>query len=55
MLERRLNEKCGLLLSPVHGELEGQRLARWVLEDRLDVRVQLALHKEFFGAEARGV
>ena len=55
VLKRRLDERCGLLLSPVYGELEGHELARWVLEDHLDVRVQLALHKQLFGAETRGV
>ena len=55
LLEKRLGEKCGLLLSPVHGELEGHELARWVLEDHLDVRLQLALHKELFGVDKRGV
>jgi 7-cyano-7-deazaguanine synthase len=34
-----------LLLSPVSGTLDPQVLASWILEDRLNVRLQLQLHK----------
>jgi len=44
-----------LLFSPVWGSLDAGDLARWMLEDRLAVRLQLQLHKLLFGAEARGV
>ncbi len=43
------------LLSAVWGRLEPATLARWVLEDRLDVRVQVQLHKVIWGPDARGV
>ena len=36
---------AALHLSPVHGVLDPQALSRWVLDDRLPVRVQLQLHK----------
>jgi 7-carboxy-7-deazaguanine synthase len=45
LLERRLNEKCLVLFSPVAGSLQPADLADWILRDRLDVRFQLQLHK----------
>ncbi|HVS13373.1 MAG TPA: radical SAM protein [Thermoanaerobaculia bacterium] len=51
----RLNERCPVHLSAVHGALRLEELAAWVLEDRLQVRVQVQLHKVIWGAEARGV
>jgi 7-carboxy-7-deazaguanine synthase len=53
--ERRLTSRCPVLFSPVHGELEARELAAWVLADRLEVRVQLQLHKLLWGAKTRGV
>jgi 7-carboxy-7-deazaguanine synthase len=44
-----------LLLSPVHGVLDPRELVRWVLEDRLQARVNLQLHKYIWGQEAQGV
>ncbi|MFH1081473.1 MAG: radical SAM protein [Pseudomonadota bacterium] len=43
------------LLSPVFGKIDAQTLARWILQDRLDVRLQLQLHKLIWDAERRGV
>lgn len=52
----RLGARCGaVLLSPVHGTLAPERLAAWALEDGLDARVQLQVHKYIWGADARGV
>ena len=44
-----------VLFSPVHGVLPPERLAEWVLADRLPVRLQVQLHKYLWGAETRGV
>jgi 7-carboxy-7-deazaguanine synthase len=57
LIEReRLAERVGeVLLSPVHGELDPQRLVDWVLQDGLDVRVQLQLHKIIWNPDRRGV
>ena len=42
----RLTQKCNaVLFSVVHGVLEVAALAEWMVEDRLDVRLQLQLHK----------
>jgi 7-carboxy-7-deazaguanine synthase len=53
--ERRLDERCTVLFSPVHGQLEPGRLARWVLDDGLPVRVQVQLHKVLWPGVERGV
>ena len=44
-----------LLLSPVHGVLDPRELVGWVLEDRLEARVNLQLHKYIWGQETQGV
>lgn len=46
---------AAVLFSPVHGVLEAKRLASWMLEDRLDARLQLQVHKFIWGADVRGV
>lgn len=53
--EHDLGRRCRLLFSPVVGELEPGQLARWVLEDRLPVRVQIQLHKVLWPGVERGV
>ncbi len=44
-----------LLFSPAYGELEAAALCAWILQDRLQVRMQLQLHKYIWDAEATGV
>jgi 7-carboxy-7-deazaguanine synthase len=44
-----------VLFSPAHEDLPAVNLARWILEDGLDVRLQLQLHKYIWGADVRGV
>jgi 7-carboxy-7-deazaguanine synthase len=43
------------LLSPVFGKIDTQTLAQWILQDHLDVRLQLQLHKLIWDPERRGV
>lgn len=40
-----------VLLSPSHGAVDPAELAGWILEDRLDVRMQLQMHKYLWGDE----
>lgn len=40
-----------VLFSPSWGQLEPRELAEWVLADRLDVRLQVQLHKILWGNE----
>ena len=44
-----------VLFSPVHGELDAKQLSEWVIADRLDVRVQLQVHKYIWSPTTRGV
>jgi 7-carboxy-7-deazaguanine synthase len=45
LLQHRLAEKCPVLFSLAHGQLDATQLADWVLLDRLPVRLQVQLHK----------
>jgi 7-carboxy-7-deazaguanine synthase len=47
----QLLSTCEVLLSPSYGQLEPQMLATWILEDKLQVRFQLQLHKILWGDE----
>lgn len=49
---QQINEKTEVLMSPAFGRLEPNRLAEWILADRLDVRLQVQLHKILWGDEA---
>ena len=46
---------AAVLFSPVHDVLPAKDLARWILEDRLAVRLQLQAHKFIWSADTRGV
>lgn len=41
--------QASILFSPVYGQLEPQRLADWILQDRCNVRMQIQLHKLLWG------
>ncbi len=43
--EHDLTSRCMVLFSPVHGAIQPRELAEWIIEDKLDVRFQLQLHK----------
>lgn len=47
--ERQLAQICPMLFSPAQGLIEPQSLAEWILQDGLDVRFQLQLHKLLWG------
>jgi len=44
-----LAERCEVLFSPSHDQLDARMLADWVVEDRLPVRFQIQLHKILWG------
>jgi 7-carboxy-7-deazaguanine synthase len=46
---------ANVLLSPVHGRMPPDRLAGWMLADRLPARLQLQIHKYIWGPDRRGV
>ncbi|MGA2332743.1 MAG: radical SAM protein [Syntrophales bacterium] len=43
------------LFSPVYGRMTPELLARWILADHIDVRMQIQLHKVIWDSETRGV
>jgi 7-carboxy-7-deazaguanine synthase len=49
--EHHLASRCEVLFSPSFGQVAPRELAAWILEDRLDVRFQLQLHKAIWGEE----
>ena len=49
ILNENLVKKGTILLSPVHGEVDSESLASWILRDSLPVRLQLQLHKIIWG------
>jgi 7-carboxy-7-deazaguanine synthase len=51
LLRGRAPLPCQVLLSPSWGQVEPRELAEWILADRLDVRLQLQLHKLLWGNE----
>ena len=48
---RDLTSRLQVLFSPVWESLPPRQLADWILEDRLEVRMQLQLHKLLWGEE----
>jgi 7-carboxy-7-deazaguanine synthase len=53
--KNRLQNKCEILFSAVFGELEPVQLIHWILDDKLDVRFQLQMHKYIWHPETKGV
>ena len=50
--ELKLTEKCPVLFSPSFHDLKADELASWVLADKLQVRMQIQLHKVLWGERA---
>jgi 7-carboxy-7-deazaguanine synthase len=53
ILEKKISDICDIIFSPVYKLLNSSDLANWILEDKLNVRLQLQLHKHLWG-EQRG-
>ncbi|MCC6490574.1 MAG: radical SAM protein [Candidatus Hydrogenedentes bacterium] len=52
----RLPERCHqVLVSPVFGSIDARDLVSWILDDQLDVRFQLQLHKFIWPPDQKGV
>lgn len=52
--ELAMTEKAQVLISPSHQQVAPADLAQWILDDGLDVRMQIQLHKVLWG-EKQGV
>lgn len=53
--EYKLNNKCEILFSVVFGKIEPVKLVNWILEENLNVRFQLQMHKFIWEPETKGV
>ena len=51
----RLRDRAKVLFSPALGMLPPRQLAKWIVEDRLEVRLNVQIHKYIFGPDERGV
>lgn len=47
--EHQLDQRCDVLFSPSHQQLDNKLLADWIVKDNLPVRFQLQLHKYIWG------
>ena len=50
-----LNNKCEILFSVVFGKIDPVQLVNWILEDKLNIRFQLQMHKFIWHPETKGV
>ena len=50
-----IQRKCIILFSVVFGKLEPVELVNWIIEDKLDVRFQLQMHKYIWHPQTKGV
>ncbi len=55
IVKYKLTGICPILISPVFDKIELQKLAGWILEDKLAVRMQLQMQKYIWRADKRGV
>ena len=53
--EYNLTKKCMVLMSPVYKEIESKTIIEWILNDNLDVKFQIQLHKNIWEDETKGV
>ncbi|MDQ7817755.1 MAG: radical SAM protein [Melioribacteraceae bacterium] len=55
IIKYSLTQKCSVLFSVVFGQLEPVQLVNWILEDKINVRYQLQMHKIIWHPEKKGV
>jgi 7-carboxy-7-deazaguanine synthase len=55
ILDHFAHAKTKILLSTVFGELPPRHLVEWMLEDRIQARFQLQIHKYIWPHDAGGV
>ena len=53
--EYNLAKKCSILMSPTYTEIKSKKIVEWILEDNLDIRFQIQLHKEIWDSDKKGV
>jgi len=55
ILQYDLQNKCDVLFSVVFGKLQPVTVVEWILEDNLQIRFQLQMHKFIWHSEQKGV
>lgn len=55
IMKYSLTEKCEVLFSAVFDEIEPVTIVNWILEDKLNVRFQLQMHKFIWQPDRKGV
>jgi 7-carboxy-7-deazaguanine synthase len=53
--EHSLGGKCKILFSPAFGMLDPGELSGWIIHDRIDVRLNIQIHKYIYNPNCRGV
>jgi 7-carboxy-7-deazaguanine synthase len=53
--QHELQGRAHVLFSPVYGRLDPQELAAWILKGKLNVRLQLQIHRYIWPDKMRGV
>jgi len=53
--EHQIQGRAHVLFSPVYGRLDPQELAAWILQGKLNVRLQLQIHRYIWPDKMRGV
>jgi len=51
----KLDSLCSVIISPIFGKLDYQKIADWILQNHLPVRMQIQLHKVIWDPTTRGV
>ncbi|MCL0072531.1 radical SAM protein [Thermodesulfovibrionales bacterium] len=55
IVDYELLDKCKVLLSPAYGILPPEDLSKWIIDERLPVRLNLQIQKYIYGSNRRGV
>jgi 7-carboxy-7-deazaguanine synthase len=53
--EHGLPRRCAVLISTVFGKIDPKDVTQWMIDDKLDARFQLQMHKYMWTPETRGV
>ena len=51
----KIDKQCSVLLSPTYNEINPDEIVKWILEDNLNVRFQIQLHKIIWPNTDKGV
>jgi len=52
--EKKLDNLCPILFSPNYNQIKNEDLAEWILQENINVRFQLQLHKYIWGEARKG-